>query len=223
MADPVRHPAKFNDAVMRQICHVVIKQINPSCRRVPRVLDPFAGVGKIHYLADQLLARTTGVELEPEWADADPRTTVGDSLNLLCNANSFDAVITSPTYGNRMADHHEATDASRRNTYRHALGRMPTENSSCIMQWGLAYRRFHYLAMLEWLRVVRSRGWIVVNMSNHIRNHVEQRVVEWWVDQLQIVGYELVEVRKIKTQRLKHGANAEVRVPYEVLIVMRTP
>ena len=49
---------------------------------------------------------------------------------------TFDMVVTSPTYGNRMADHHNAKDGRRRITYTHNLGRTLTPGNSGAMQWG---------------------------------------------------------------------------------------
>lgn len=82
--------------------------------RYPFVLDPFAGVGKIHTLENH----TSGIELEPEWAAQAPInkgiTIVGDALERMREWATFyvgfDAVVTSPTYGNRMADHHDAKE-----------------------------------------------------------------------------------------------------------------
>jgi hypothetical protein len=95
----VKHPAKFSTAVLE----AMDPWLDGCC-----VLDPFAGVGGIHSLCKP--ARTVGVELEPEWAACHPRTVVGDATRLPFPDNTFDAVATSPAYGNRMADHHEATE-----------------------------------------------------------------------------------------------------------------
>lgn len=99
-ADAIRnHPAKFSDEVL-----VAIDAIVP--RWVP-VLDPFAGVGLIHRLEDR---ETWGVEIEPEWAEAHPRTVVGDALHLPFGDGTWPWVVTSPTYANRMADAHTASE-----------------------------------------------------------------------------------------------------------------
>jgi hypothetical protein len=133
----VRHPAKFSGPVLEQLRHLVDREVTDVGRL--RVLDPFAGVGGIHTLATPTVM-TVGVELEPEWANQHPATLVGNALDLPFANNSFDAVITSPCYGNRLADHHEARDMSIRHTYRHALGRPPSGSSSAVLQWGEAYR-----------------------------------------------------------------------------------
>lgn len=76
------------------------------------VLDPFAGVGRIHELRDLVEDLTTlGIEIEPEWAALHPSTWVGNSLELpLSWTDRWDAVVTSVTYGNRFSDHHKAKD-----------------------------------------------------------------------------------------------------------------
>lgn len=108
--DGVAHPAIFSDAILP----VLARMLGPEHRRV---LDPFAGVGRIHELrglVDWELV-TIGVEIEPEWATVHTDTQVGNALALPFASGVFDAVITSPTYGNRLADH-RARDGS----YRHS-------------------------------------------------------------------------------------------------------
>ena len=55
-----------------------------------------------------------GYEIEPEWADQARANglcvTTGDCRQMHYPDAMFDAICTSPTYGNRMADHHEARD-----------------------------------------------------------------------------------------------------------------
>src|SRR5207302_7210410 len=115
----VRHPAKFSDPLLP----VLRALIHPGAR----VLDPFAGSGRIHEITDNAV----GIEIEPEWADLHPHTHCGNALDLPFADAVFDVICTSPTYGNRMADHHDAKDDSRRNTYRHALGRPLHADNSC--------------------------------------------------------------------------------------------
>lgn len=100
------HPAKFSSPILD-----LIDSILPVDARV---LDPFAGVGLIHNLCRQSVA----IELEHEWAgDAHSTvegmgqaTIVANALQLPFRDGSWPWVVTSPTYGNRMADHHDAQE-----------------------------------------------------------------------------------------------------------------
>lgn len=95
----VDHPAKFSIEVLEALDLIV-----PT--GVP-ILDPYAGVGYIHRLVGR---DTWGLELEPEWATVHPRTVVGNALHLPWRSSSWWWVVTSCTYGNRMADSHDARE-----------------------------------------------------------------------------------------------------------------
>lgn len=216
------------------------------------LLDPFAGVGKVHQLATENI-QTFGIELEPEWANQHPRTEVGDARDLPFKDGYFDVVVTSPTYGNRMADHHNAaptcsackstgkklyageknerkckscngTGTSKRISYRHQLGRQLTEGNSGAMQWGYDYRTLHRRAWHEVARVLRPNSLFMLNVSNHIRKEDEQRVAEWHLDYcLTSCGFQLLEIHPIETRRMRFGANGDKRVAHEYLYVMEMP
>lgn len=203
----VSHPCPFSDEILNVI--------RPMVRPTDRVLDPFAGVGKIH----ELNADTVGVELEPEWADMHPQTIVGDALALPFDDETFDVVATSPVFGNRMSDHHEARDDSKRITYRHQLGRKLHPNNAGQLQWGEKYRLFHAEAWAEAVRVLKPGGRFVLNVSDHIRSGVVQKVVEWHVDELQRLELQLVSDIEVPTRRMGFGANRNVRVEHEHVVV----
>jgi len=203
-----RHPAKFSDALLP-----VISQQVPAGSLV---LDPFAGTGKIHELRPH--ATTIGVELEPEWAAMSPFTIVGDALHLPFANKTFDAIATSPTYGNRMADHHNAKDASTRNTYRHTLGRSLHPNNSGQLQWGEPYRHFHVAAWTEAIRVLKPGGVFVLNTSDHYRKGVAQPVTKWHRSVLQGLGLTLVRATEVPTPRNRFGANGALRPDNESVI-----
>lgn len=102
--DPTPHPARFSDAILDTIA--------PFLQPGWRVVDPFAGVGRIHELGERVGCQTVGVELEREWAWQHPQTIVGDARELvkIVGEKSADAVVTSCCYGNRMADHQDAKE-----------------------------------------------------------------------------------------------------------------
>jgi tRNA G10 N-methylase Trm11 len=165
--------------------------------------------------------RSVGVELEPEWAGAHPKTICGDALHLPFGVDAFDALVTSPTYGNRMADDFEARDSSHRNTYRHQLGRPLSPGSSAGMQWGPRYRAFHYGAWAEAARVVRPGGIALVNVSDHIRKGERIPVVDYHVEALARSGWAVLRRVEVSTPRLRYGSNHDKRVESETIIIAR--
>jgi hypothetical protein len=84
------------------------------------------------------------------------KTIVGNALHLPEQwTNRFHMVVTSPTYGNRMADHHDAKDDSKRMTYKHMLGRDLHPDNSGQMHFGPKYKEFHEKAWAEVTRVIK--------------------------------------------------------------------
>lgn len=204
-----RHPARFSEAVLRAIVDLVPAKA--------LLLDPFAGTGRIHQLTG---ARTVGVELEAEWATMSTGTIIGNALALPFAEDSFDAIATSPCYGNRLADHHEARDGSERRSYRHDLGRPLHPNNAGQLQWGAAYKAFHEKAWAEALRVLRPRGRFILNVSDHVRCGKTQPVTAWHLDTLQRLGLSLVARRQVSTPRLRYGANAGARGSTEMVALL---
>lgn len=207
------HPAPYNPKVLA----VMASFLEPGMR----VLDPMAGVGRIHLLRG---VETWGVELEPEWAGQHQRTLVGDCRRLPFPSESFDAIAVSPVYGNRMSDHHDARDASKRHTYRHCLGRPLSAGNSGQLQWGDLYREFHAdHAWPEAVRVLRPGGFFLLNVSDHIRQDKREHVAIWHRDTLVALGLEELRWKPVGTQRQRHGANGRQRVDSEEVIVLGKP
>ena len=222
-----RHPSKWLADALELAAELLVAEYATRADRSPLlVLDPFAGVGGIHRLRELTngTVQTVGLELEPEWSAAHPGTIAGDVLAMPAEwVDRFDAVVTSPCYGNRMADAHDARDASRRNTYRHALGRQLSPGSAAGMQWGREYRRFHRDAMLAVLRVLRPGGLIAWNVKNHYRAGVEQLVAEWHLRQWLELGVRLVRVVDVAARGNRQGENGDLRTEAEFVFVLRAP
>lgn len=210
--EPLRdHPAKYTDALLVTMAKMLQGR--------KRILDPFGGTGKVfllnHWLPD---AEIEAVEIEPEWAARHPRTTLGNALHLLWPVGYFDAICTSPAYGNRMADGFLA-DEYQRNTYANELGRDLHPDSGARLQWGPAYRDFHTRAWVEARRVLELGGAFVLNIKDHIRDGKLQGVTSWHMDTLRQIGFRKVAHERIETPGNGFGAWRAARVPYESVIL----
>lgn len=133
-------------------------------------------------------------------------------------------------YGNRMADSHDARDASERRTYKHKLGRDPNRESSATLQWGTEYRDFHRRAWREAIRMMRpprdrklgsDGAWFYLNISDHVRGRERQFVADWHVAVLLNAGLSLVRAVEIATPRMGFGENRDERVEAEQVYVFQ--
>jgi hypothetical protein len=208
-----KHPAKFSPEVLEEVTQI-LWEYGP----VTKVLDPFAGTGRIHWLK---LPFVVGVELEPEWTAMEPGNVVANTLRLPFADATFDCMVTSPCYGNRFADNHNPKDGSRRRSYKFDLGRDLHSDNAGALQWGDAYRQFHDRAWTEVLRVLAPQSLIVLNVSNHIRKFTEQHVTEWHLQWFLDHGCHVEDLRRVETARLRDGANYEARVDHENVIALR--
>tara|TARA_Y100000034_G_C6550111_1_gene237628 strand:+ start:85 stop:468 length:384 start_codon:yes stop_codon:yes gene_type:complete len=118
-----------------------------------------------------------------------------------------------------MADHHEATDDSVRNTYRHKLGRKLSEGSSAGLQWGNDYRKLHAKAWEECYRVLKVGGIFLLDVSDHIRKGELMKVSDWHSNMLTSLGLTFETRHVIHPKRLKQGQNYDVRASEQYLYV----
>jgi hypothetical protein len=208
-----RHPARYTDALLPVFAELL--------DGATRVLDPFGGTGKIFELEALLpyWVQIEAIEIEPEWQQMHPKTTLGNALSLPWRDGYFSDIVTSPTYGNRMADCHTAKDASRRNTYTHCIGRKLHSDNSGAMQWGDQYREFHAKAWAEAKRVLCSGGHFILNIKDHIRAGKRQHVTDWHRNELAALGF--IELRHIQVAcpGQRFGANGDARIGYESVIL----
>lgn len=214
----IKHPAKYSDIFIP-----IFAKLLTNCKNV---LDPFAGTGKLALIKEHgFEGEVICYEIEKEWVEESiynvDKWYIGDSSNMVFENEFFDAICTSPTYGNRMADHHDAKDESKRITYKHYLGRNLNENNTGQMQWGEKYREKHIEVYSECFRVLKNSGIMIVNISNHIRKGKIVDVVNWHKETLINIGLKLVDNITIETPRMKFGDNSINRVKYENILIFQ--
>ena len=213
-----KHPARYSDPLLPVFAQMLRET---DCQHIH---DPFAGTGRIFELRKNGYTGTiTASELEPEWAAMHPETEIANALQLPYPDESFDAIVTSPTYGNRMADHFTPGDGwenarSTRNTYTHAIGRKLHPHNSGAMQWGDEYRAFHRQAWTETRRVIRPGGYLILNISDHIRGGQRQPVTEWHIHTLTALDFSLIRSIPVPTRRQRRGQNGHLRTEEEYVI-----
>lgn len=203
------HPARFPAEV--------IPVLRSHLAGYHRILDPFAGTGRVHILGDYG-HETWATEIEPEWAGLHPRTIVANALYLPFADGTFDGIGTSCVYGNRLSDHHDAKDGSVRRSYTHDLGRALHPANSGAMQWGDSYRRFHETAWAEAARVLRPGSRLALNIKDHVRDKRPQPVAAWHRTTLERLGFEWILTEPIPTRHLKQGENDQRAGPELVIV-----
>lgn len=204
------HPAKFSD--------ILLPILKAALVDYDLVLDPFAGTGKIKQIKPDAIT----LEIEPEWAVIG-KSIIGNALQLPFRDSTFDAICTSPCYGNRMADSfidHQPDKNYRRNTYTHSIGRKLHSDNSGQMQWGEKYRQFHVNAWQECARVLRYGGRFVLNISDHIRNKQRVNVSQWHIDTLKSLNFIHLDTIEVETPRNRQGQNHQLRVNCEYIAIM---
>lgn len=240
------HPAKFSEPILDRL-RVLLTDEARRLQRSPThplvVVDPFAGVGRIHSLMTRRI-RTIGIELQPRWAACRPYrpqphgwpagTVTGDMFYWLPRieaaedqrGTSIDVIATSPTYGNRLSDHHAAGDGSTRHSYTHTYGQELEPNNSGVLPWGPRYWAFTARAYRAFFAALPEGGLFLLNVSKFYRRQELVHAVEWHLGAAYGAGF--VQDRRparIVTKRLQ-GVGAEAtaaRADHEVILRLRKP
>ena len=226
----IKHPAPFPRRLLLEIDKLLHKYGDPKLAE-GRLLDPFAGIGRIATLGGYW--NFHGCELEPEWAKQAEalgmKVHVGDASNMPWPDEQFAALVTSPAYGNRLADSYapDMSDPKNKNrrSYRIYLGRELSPGSGASEKWGDEYRRIHRAVWEECHRVLAPGGVFVLNCKDHFRDGKEHRVTEWHVHTLLGLGFMPVEARPVALRGDQNTNTMRSRgvrvVDVEWLVVLR--
>lgn len=225
------HPAKFSSSVLTELGYMLAEWAHGTTDDPTLVLDPWSGIGRIHRIAG-LAYVTFAVELEPLWAENHGhagRTVRGTARRLPFPDDTFDAVAGSPVYLNRMRDHHNARDTSKRNTYTHQYRELAGDRTVTLHPDNMgAMNDREYAAaagehLAELARVLKPGAPALINLSNSLDGDGENNCVEQWLNWLSLRRWHIREVRPVKTPRNGYGANGDRRVAHEVIAVAASP
>ena len=214
----IKHPAKYTDSFICIFAEILKGQ--------KKILDPFAGTGKIALIKDfGFCGEIYANEIEPEWIKPNKYNcdviTTEDAEFLQYTDGFFDAICTSPTYGNRMADHHIAKDGSKRNTYTHCIGRQLSDGNTGKMQWGPEYMEKHERIYKHLASLVKNGGLFVCNVKNHIRKGKEIDVKSFHEESLKKSGFQKTKEIFVESKGNGFGANADKRTTGEYIMVFQ--
>jgi tRNA G10 N-methylase Trm11 len=229
------HPARFSPSLL-PVLRRHLADVNGL------ICDPMGGPGGIYSIArpDQF---TVCVDIEPEFAEAaaDERRRAsvpgmvycGDSRDLatLTGGKMFDAIVTSPAYGNRLADGYRPTASC--SSYAQSLKRpVDPANGGGLHWWpdqrGDRYRTLHAEIADAAVTSLCPGGRFVLNVSDFYKvlrtgePSQRMRVVAWWVETLLTLGLDLYAFERVETPRLTRGENRH-RFPYEVVASFTKP
>jgi tRNA G10 N-methylase Trm11 len=213
----VRHPAKYTNSFLPIFAEIL--------KGKRKIIDPMAGTGKIGKIKEfGFEGIVYANDLEFEWiVQAKDNNcdvfSLFDAADLKYRDKEFDGICTSPTYGNRMADSHEAKDESKRNTYTHSIGRKLHEENTGKMQWGEKYRNKHKDIYKEFYRILEDEGIFILNIKDHIRKGEVIGVSEFHKELITSIGFKLIKKIVVPVNGLGYGRNGSVRVDHENIFV----
>ena len=229
-----KHPATYTASIVECIDAVLHEELDAFPPTPIHILDPMAGTGKLFDLCTLPHVAWYGVDLE-RWQDQDGRVDIGDATALHHPDKFFDAVVCSPTYGNGMADHHVAKDASTRTSYFHRMAAAGVEMDARNTGWlhfgprggkreTARYKIMHMKAWREVWRVLKPGGVFVLNVKNFYSAGGVQDVSAWHADVCGKIGFVIDASHDVPVPGLKFGdPKTMARAETERVWVMRRP
>lgn len=248
------HPARFDVERHLPLFRRLLKAEQQRCPgRDLWVLDPMAGVGTIHGI-DLPGVVTVANEIERAWVDVSRQlwpermSTCCDATTLPFDDATIDAVIVSPSFGNRYRDAHvnrdphracegkgckicDMTGISKRRSYTHDLRylvgdktvTLNEQNSGVLSAKSARYWELHVSAWAEALRVLRGDGLMVVDVKDVVEHGKIVPVVAGHRTILEDLGFGIEAEMPLPAAGLRYGANGDLRVDGHTVIVARKP
>lgn len=208
------HPAKYSLPLLPSLAQYAYGDI----------LDIMGGTGRAGLLKkyNSNIKTVTINELEREWSEQAyengvDKVITGNAKDL---GGIYDCIVTSPPYGNRMADNFKPSKPdSMRRRYVGDLGRNVSKGSVCCLHFGRGYEEEITVIFDAVIKNVCFKRFIL-NVSNFIRRYQEVDVIGWYKAYFNSRGFLLVNEQKIITRRQKGvGANTSLRVLTESVLV----
>lgn len=216
------HPAQFTPSIIDALDRLI-----PSSRTL-RVFDPCAGLGqRLGLLADRRDWEFHGCDIEA-WPNRDHRVSQYDARATPFPDAYFDLAITSVTYANGLADKGlNMADPRGRRTYDLFLGHPLHEANTGaygLRQGVAAYQRYlslHHEIFVELHRVLKHDARFYLNCSDVIKGGQVVPVTADIVTEATRCGFYPIHGEKVDTPRYGFGANADVRVDGEDIVVLQ--
>ena len=216
------HPATYTDALLPIFAELLLKsqlapQVSGTVGPGPaKILDPFAGTGKIARLRAWLpQAEFYGYEIEPEWAEqARAAGCVMHHRRQPADALPRRHVRRHLHEPDLREPHGRSPRGARRQPAPHLPARArPAADARELRGAAMGreeYRALHVAVWTECRRVLKPGGIFVLNVKDHIRGGVLQEVTNWHAVTLLMLGFVCTRRVHVPCPGQRHGANGHL-------------